>query len=469
MVEPKPAETPIWNTGGANRTDPMAAKKVLGWELNEAPPSSYFNWLMHYTGAGFVWLYERLNDGALEHDVTLSALQPDAAGRGGDLTLDAGSPLTSGRGGAISMSTKMGTNDAGGDFTLTCGGGDSGVGGAITMTAGDGDGAEGGDVNVTAGGGNIDGGDVVVTGGDVVSTDNNGGNIVLRTGAGTGTGFGRVFVEVSESGTTGATPNAVQEYIRCDGATAAQNVQVNRFLRVENASDTTRGVARFIPKAQPTAPTIGDLYLDTNTDQLAVYNGARYYNFNTIVKNISDDGVVGETPANVASITLVLNEKPYGGSVGVIPLRHIIPANTLRSGSIIRVRAQFLLTELAAGGTFPSPRVYVGAIGPEAPAGEYRSPTGVQILPVDSSALTWASTYGAVECEMRVRGTGATANVDTSWRVVYSTTNGDVQAGTIYNTDTIDTTAALDVFPVCQFGTGGGYDLEAEQFIVEVI
>ena len=82
MVEPRPAKTPIWNTGGANRTEPGAGEKVTGWAINDQPPSSYFNWLQYYAGAGLEWLYERLDDGTFEHDVVLSALQPDASGAG---------------------------------------------------------------------------------------------------------------------------------------------------------------------------------------------------------------------------------------------------------------------------------------------------------------------------------------------------------------------------------------------------
>lgn len=43
-----PADDPIWNTSGTNRTTPTALKQAAGWDLNEEPPSGYFNWWMFY-------------------------------------------------------------------------------------------------------------------------------------------------------------------------------------------------------------------------------------------------------------------------------------------------------------------------------------------------------------------------------------------------------------------------------------
>jgi len=58
----KPTSVPIWNTGTANRTEPSAGKKVLGWIIGEEPPSSYFNWLQGLTGD---WL-QYLSDGNIQ-------------------------------------------------------------------------------------------------------------------------------------------------------------------------------------------------------------------------------------------------------------------------------------------------------------------------------------------------------------------------------------------------------------------
>lgn len=47
-LAPFPADDPIWNTNGTNRTTPTTTKQGIGWALNEAPPSSFFNWWMFY-------------------------------------------------------------------------------------------------------------------------------------------------------------------------------------------------------------------------------------------------------------------------------------------------------------------------------------------------------------------------------------------------------------------------------------
>lgn len=56
----KPSNTYAWNTGAANRTEPNAGKKVLGWIRGEKPSSSTFNWLLN---GAYQW-FAYLSDGA---------------------------------------------------------------------------------------------------------------------------------------------------------------------------------------------------------------------------------------------------------------------------------------------------------------------------------------------------------------------------------------------------------------------
>jgi len=71
-----PADDPIWNTGGTNRTTPLDGKQAIGWEIDEEPPSGYFNWWQFY-----VWKY-------IEHyKVTAAALNDGKVDRAGDLAL----------------------------------------------------------------------------------------------------------------------------------------------------------------------------------------------------------------------------------------------------------------------------------------------------------------------------------------------------------------------------------------------
>lgn len=76
----KPTNTYAWNTGAANRAEPLAGKKVLGWVRGEKPASSFFNWLFN----GFHTWINYLNDGAFEGDHSIDG---DLAVTG-DLTVD---------------------------------------------------------------------------------------------------------------------------------------------------------------------------------------------------------------------------------------------------------------------------------------------------------------------------------------------------------------------------------------------
>lgn len=490
MVEPKPTVTPIWNTGGANRTEPPAGDKTTGWSLNQEPPSSWFNWLQHYTGAWFVWLGERLADGVSEEDFTISALTPDASGPGGEVIINAATANTSGAGGGITLNCGNAVSvGAGGPINLNAGAGagagsggaanvnagnatGTGNGGFARLNAGDGSNGQGGDVRITGGAGDDEkGGEVVLMTGAGDGTDRNSGNLELSTGDSTGTGRGLFTLEVAESETggagSGAYLNTPATYVSADGS--LKTMALNRHAIISDPS-ATLGNLQLVAKAEPTAPLTGDIYLDTSTGQLAIQDGARYHNLNTIVKNISDDAVQGLTPSSVASTTVVLNEWPYpAGPVGSTPLRYIIPANALRAGSIVRIRAIFVNDDIGGGSTFPTPKVYIGSIGVEAPAGEWRAPTGLDLLPNSRASNAWDR--ARVECEMRVRSLGASGAVDRSFDGSYATSGGafPVDCGSVITTDTVDTTVALDVFPACLFGTSVGYQLFCDQFLVEII
>jgi len=431
MVEPQPNKIPTWNTGGLNRTEPTVGDKVTGWTLNDQPPSAYFNWLQYYAGAWLGWLEERVHKGSLENDLIVEGLQPDTSGKGGDLTLRAGQANATG---------------AGGDLTVRAGHADtSGVGGDVGLQSGDG-----------------------------VGTNRNSGSVVVESGVSTGTGRGRIDFEVSEAETggsgSGSYANSKSRFMRMDGTSGQPTIYADRYLQMQNAGgvDPARGVTRIIGKAQPTSPALGDIYLDANTEQMAVKRTAGYKNLDTIVYNISDDAVLGQTPGATAATTYVINEVPYGGGVGTAPLRHVIPANTLRIGTIIRVRAQFTLEDLGGISTFPSPRVYVGSIG--VGPSPYTAPTGVQIFHPARASLIWDRCY--VECELSIRGLGLAGAADLRWRSMFDETSSSVRPidiQSIVNTVTVDTTASLDVFAAALFGTSIEWQVELFQFMVDVI
>jgi hypothetical protein len=494
MVETQPAKIPIWNTGGSNRTEPLTGEKTSGWAVDDEPPSSYFNWLQYYTGAWLTWLNERVYKGSLEHDLTVAALQPDSSGNGGDLALTAGDADTSGDGGGVTIDAgdAAGSN-TGGAVGVTAGDGDSGggavnltggdalsagPGGSINLTAGAGvGGSEGGDVNIKAGPStNLHGGDVVIAGGDAIGTDRIAGLVDIESGEATGQNYGQITLKVAEAESggsgSGSYVNPPVEYLRAGGASGAKHVRASRYLSVENTTptDPARGVVRMLPKAEPTAPPEGDIYPDQTTHQLAFYNGTRYHNLNRVVYNNSDFAVWGVNPALPSvGTTYVLQQVPYGSSTpGSSALRYIIPAGALRVGSIIRVRAHFALEDVSGAPNYPLPKIYVGSIGSGPP---FSSPTGVQIFnPNRPTSLIW--TYCYVECELSVRSLGAAGNVDERWRASYvESSHNQLQNDTfaIFNTNTIDTTGALDVFPAAQYTTNGGWDVPCHQFLVEIL
>ena len=51
-----PSETTGWNTSLSNNTEPTSGEKALGWTVDEAPPSSYFNWIQNTTEKWLVWV-----------------------------------------------------------------------------------------------------------------------------------------------------------------------------------------------------------------------------------------------------------------------------------------------------------------------------------------------------------------------------------------------------------------------------
>lgn len=84
----KPTKLPEFNSGLANQTEPSGGKKILGWTLNEIPPSGYFNWLFYYI---YLWL-KWIDDGVWTAiSLTLSgALTVDSLAVANNITQSAG-------------------------------------------------------------------------------------------------------------------------------------------------------------------------------------------------------------------------------------------------------------------------------------------------------------------------------------------------------------------------------------------
>lgn len=72
----KPTDIPEWNTGGANNTEPSSGEKILGWEVNQVPPSSWFNWMQKLYGE---WI-QYLNDGIFTGGLDVTGAGTDGSG-----------------------------------------------------------------------------------------------------------------------------------------------------------------------------------------------------------------------------------------------------------------------------------------------------------------------------------------------------------------------------------------------------
>lgn len=435
------------------------------------------------------------------------------SGDGGNVNAVAGGSAN-GQPGNVNLTGGPGTGAKGGDANITGGTTTSGAGGNAAIAGGAGVGGEGGDVTVDGGASDTDGGDVTISGGansssgpagyvtlqggaptngaggscnlrgGDVGTDGRGGsaslrggnskgtdqlpgNVVISSGDSTGNIGGSVKLRVAEAGaSSGSGVNGEVDYLECDGQNKLVDI-VHHTQFAAAAGDTARGPIRVVGKsAEPTGPSAGDMYYDTRTNQVAVYNGTRYVNLNPLVLSMSDGGYLGEAPSFLSGADMVLNQTPYGGSVGTTPVRHIIPANTLRPGTIIRVRAQFVIVDIGGGSTYPSPRIWVGSIG--APPSPYTSPTGVKIFDDDKSSQVWDSC--GVEADLCVRS-GSPNNVDVHWRGLYKVSAGTFgpSVGAVPNTYTLDTSVAIDVFPAVKWGTASDWQFFCYQFIVDVI
>lgn len=572
MVEPQPTKIPIWNTSGTNRTEPLSTEKTSGWTINDQPPSSYFNWLQYYTGAWFTWLSERIYKGSAEIDLTISALQPDTAGDGGDLTLSSGeanganasgdvtigSPDSSvgdtgnvsikagdvsssgpGAGGDLSLEAGNGWSDDGGDVhvyagnaggtgandagevIISGGAGGAGTGGRIVIAAGSalltggiagdveiagatgynqgsnveitagnaatgpagdvsitagratssgsgGDvditagqspsGVEGGDVNITGGTtSNSNGGDVNITGGSPTGTDRQAGFVVISSGSSTGAGGGKVALSVAEAGTSGSITRVPVEYIDCNGGSTAKRIALNKHTIISSAGDTARGNLQLVSRSLPTAPNEGDLYADSASHQASFFDGTRYHNLNPLVYNLNTEDKRGQNPPAVTSGVVVYQELPYPfTTLSSTPVKHTIPANSLRVGSQIRVL--YFVNNGAEADL--ATRLYLGSIGSGPP---YTSPGGHLLQ--TSNSFTWRSVL--VDVRYVVSAIGASGVMHEMDRQLYYTGGQiDLGAGARFS---LDTSQDVDVFVALVFSTPGAATTFLHFLSVEVI
>lgn len=299
MANTKPDRVAEWNSGLANQTEPSGGKKILGWVLDEAPSSSFWNWLHFQAFRWFRWFNERFDDGLSsgggdEEDLWIHP--PVPATDGGELHLT-GATAVNGSGGAVKV--------FGGSATT------SGSGGVVTVQGG-----------VGAAG---VGGGALVAGGIGAGTDQDSGDATVTSGISSGSGSGDVIINATEGGASGAAARFPTEYLRASGA----NSQIEASKPVVISADTSspdQSALRVVPQdAEAASPAAGDLNPDQGSGLWRTYSGA-YSAWHSLVSAIkSAAGALGNVVNTAVATT-------FSGANATIP------AGSLRVGSIIRVR-----------------------------------------------------------------------------------------------------------------------------------
>lgn len=251
-----------------------------------------------------------------------------ATGNGGAVTATGGAAAsTNGTGGAVSMTGGAGTGTgAGGAASLVGGAGGAsgtGAGGAVALTGG-----------ASSNGATGNGGAAAVTAGAAISTNGTGGAASLVGGVGTGTGAGgAVTITSGASGGASGTAGAVA----IDTGSKAGGTAGALTIGGTNAETVTIG------RNTMTVASIGRL---TTTDGVASGTAK----------------VVGgrmNTPAQSDALTNTDSETEF--STGDVT----IPANTLKAGSVVKIRYAVRATATNGSDTL-GVKCYFGANGTSA-------------------------------------------------------------------------------------------------------
>lgn len=393
-------------------------------------------------------------------EVFVSAGVGIGLGAGGRVRIVAGASTTGGNAGDIELVGATGTL-SGSDVSITAGNASVGQAGDISITAGSGGtGNEGGDINITAGATtDSNGGDVTITGGAVTGTNREGGAIEIKAGSSTGSAGSFATISVAEAGASGTAVRSPTVYLNANGSTGLKRLKANRHLIVENSAavDATRGNMQLVPKVTPTTPVEGDIYADSAMHQMQFYNGTRYHNLNPLVYDLNAGDMRGRNPSPTSSGNIVFEEDPSPfGSPNGTPIRHIIPANSLRVGSQIRVK--YAADHTGVGTEFTN--LWLGSVG--AGPSPYTSPSGLSFA--TNGANVWDNVH--VEAIFTLAAIGGSGIIYANLKNVYS--NGDeVDLGAGIR-NAIATNVAIDVF-VTAVMAGSYVAMDLNYFSVEVI
>lgn len=383
----KPSVLPEWSTDGGTTLEPSAGEKAAGFATDTRPPARWMNWILNLL---YGWI-QYLN-------------APVGTGAGAGLAATGGATDGTGLAGTGGATNGVGVNGQG-----------TGTGTGVVGTGGE------TGVGVRGFGGATSGGGVVgVASGASFGVSGTGGPTDGRGGSFSGQGAGE-----GVRGTGGATGIGV--YGVGSGG-----------YGVKAESDTTSPISaalHVVPQnADPTSPAAGDFYVHVTTGKVRGYNGTTW------------DRYIPQSYAIPSASTAVHStsaETPFDRS-------YSIPANTLRVGSTIRIRAVAVVGSVNSGTI--TLRLRIGGVG------------GTSIT--TTGAVTLAAGSGVLTADLVVLSTGATGSIVGGGIGIF---DNDAYNAAGFAATTIDTTAAQSIVATTHFSVAhAGNSIALQCLIVDV-
>jgi hypothetical protein len=295
----KPSTLPVWATNPGTTVTPSGGQQAAGFAAGTKPPARWVNWILNLIYGWIQYLDAPTGTGSAAglKGTGGSTDGPGLWGVGG---------ATNGRG-VLGQGTGSGTGVRGeGGAT---GIGVRGVGGATSGNGG----------NFTSQAGNSNG--ITATG------DGTGSGIIGTGGTASGTG----------GHTVGGAPNGNGFEGEATGSGTGVWGHSPSGYGVIAESDTTspaKAALRIVPQdTDPSSPTAGATYLNSG-GLMSVYDGSNWLRLPSKVK--------ASTPLEASLASTAAH---------AFAAKYTIPANMLKAGSSLRVRAHTYMSSTAGGGT----------------------------------------------------------------------------------------------------------------------
>jgi hypothetical protein len=468
MAAEQPTSLPRWATDGGATLEPSSGQKDTGWEVDKKPPARFMNWLFNLIYDWTQYLQSPKGTGAgagvdaLGGDTDGPGLKGTGGGTGGvgveGVGASASGAGVKGTGTAAAATGVDGTGGSTGAGVTGTGGSTSGPGVSGTATAGNSPGNVGQGVGSGAG---IEG-----TGGDTGPGVNgiggaSGGNGVEGTGTAGGTrgvkGTGNTTGHGVEGfgGGSGGSGGSFQGGGGTDGHGVIANVTAvngGYAVRADGKATSPRRSSLLIGPQDTLAsvPEKGAVEVLSGDGKVYSYNGTSW-----------DVHFAGQSYAGTS------NESKSGDVIGTTLTdftdKYTIPANTLKVGSTIRVRAAFRVQSASGAAT-----VKFQVVGKDGATIDFFFATSTNPTAVTGHRCV-VEGFGTV----KTVGGAATGEILSSGTAILSLSaqDGDSAASSALYGTTFDTGAAVDIKAQVQFGGSPTASdvVFLEQLIVDVL